>query len=168
MGEALGARDRSSSWRDLTLDPDDRDHVRGGDRRGLSGEPAAPAGRTSALDRGLRRINHVSSRSAVAVGRDAGNWLSRHPSNVCHITEIEPLSRLSTSSGVSCCATVGVQKRVLVVDDDASIRELLSSALEDDGYEVVPAVNGADALSVCERWRPDVIVLDLMMPVMDG
>jgi CheY-like chemotaxis protein len=63
---------------------------------------------------------------------------------------------------------VGVQKRVLVVDDDPSIRELLSTALEDDGYEVVPARNGEDALSVCERWRPDVIVLDLMMPVMDG
>ena len=65
-------------------------------------------------------------------------------------------------------APVGIQKRVLVVDDDASIRELLSTALEEDGYEVVPAVNGQDALAVCERWRPDVIVLDLMMPVMDG
>jgi CheY-like chemotaxis protein len=63
---------------------------------------------------------------------------------------------------------VGVRKRVLVVDDDASIRELLSAAFEDDGYEVMPARNGEDALSVCERWRPDVIVLDLMMPVMDG
>ena len=69
---------------------------------------------------------------------------------------------------MSCSAPVGDQKRVLVVDDDASIRELLSTALEDDGYEVVPAINGADALSVCERWRPDVIVLDLMMPIMDG
>ena len=65
-------------------------------------------------------------------------------------------------------APVGIQKRVLVVDDDPSIRELLSTALEEDGYEVVPAVNGQDALAVCERWRPDVIVLDLMMPVMDG
>ena len=63
---------------------------------------------------------------------------------------------------------IKVQKRVLVVDDDASIRDLLSTALEDDGYEVMPAANGQDALSVCERWRPDVIVLDLMMPVMDG
>jgi CheY-like chemotaxis protein len=63
---------------------------------------------------------------------------------------------------------VGIRKRVLVVDDDASIRELLSTALEDDGYEVVPATNGQDALAVVERWRPDVIVLDLMMPIMDG
>jgi CheY-like chemotaxis protein len=63
---------------------------------------------------------------------------------------------------------VGTGKRVLVVDDDASIRELLSTVLEDDGYEVVSAVNGEDALAVCARWRPDVIVLDLMMPIMDG
>ena len=69
---------------------------------------------------------------------------------------------------MSCSAAVGIQKRVLVVDDDASIRELLSTALEDDGFEVVHAINGEDALSVCGRWRPDVIVLDLMMPVMDG
>jgi CheY-like chemotaxis protein len=54
------------------------------------------------------------------------------------------------------------------VDDDASIRELLSTALEDDGYEVMPAMNGQEALNVCARWRPDVIVLDLMMPIMDG
>ena len=54
------------------------------------------------------------------------------------------------------------------MDDDASIRELLSTALEDDGYEVMHAANGEDALSMVERWRPDVIVLDLMMPVMDG
>lgn len=102
------------------------------------------------------------------MGRDTVHRLSGHPSNVRCITQIEPLSRLFAHSGVSCCASVGMQKRVLVVDDDASIRELLSTALEDDGYEVVPATNGADALSVCERWRPDVIVLDLMMPVMDG
>jgi len=73
---------------------------------------------------------------------------------------------------MACFATVGIEmkigKRVLVVDDDASIRELLSTVLEDDGYEVVPAANGEDALAVCARWRPDVIVLDLMMPVMDG
>lgn len=69
---------------------------------------------------------------------------------------------------MACSAAVGLQKRVLVVDDDASIRELLATALEDDGYEVVPARNGEDALNVCARWRPDVIVLDLMMPIMDG
>jgi DNA-binding response OmpR family regulator len=59
-------------------------------------------------------------------------------------------------------------KRVLVVDDDTSIRELLHSALVEEGYDVMLAVDGRDALSVMERWIPDVIVLDLMMPLMDG
>jgi len=59
-------------------------------------------------------------------------------------------------------------KRVLVVDDDPDIRELLFTALEDEGFEVVPAANGQEALAIMETFRPDVIVLDLMMPVMDG
>ena len=59
-------------------------------------------------------------------------------------------------------------KRVLIVDDDPDIRELLFTALEDDGFEVVPAGNGQEALAIIRTFRPDVIVLDLMMPVMDG
>ncbi len=59
-------------------------------------------------------------------------------------------------------------KRVLVVDDDPDIRELLFTALEDEGFEVVPAGNGQEALAIIQTFRPDVIVLDLMMPVMDG
>ena len=57
---------------------------------------------------------------------------------------------------------------MLVVDDDPDIRELLFTALEDEGYEVVPAANGQEALAIIQTFRPDVIVLDLMMPVMDG
>jgi CheY-like chemotaxis protein len=59
-------------------------------------------------------------------------------------------------------------KRVLVVDDDDTIRGLLSEALADEGYETVEATNGSEALAVMGGWRPDVILLDLMMPVMDG
>src|SRR2546427_262905 len=49
-------------------------------------------------------------------------------------------------------------KRVLVVDDDPDIRELLFSALEDEGFEVVPAANGAEALAVIRTFQPDVIL----------
>lgn len=59
-------------------------------------------------------------------------------------------------------------RRVLVVDDDPIIQGFLLDALSDEGYEVRTAVNGRDALEVADGWRPDLIVLDLMMPVMDG
>jgi CheY-like chemotaxis protein len=57
---------------------------------------------------------------------------------------------------------------VLVVDDDQGIRELLAEALEMEGFDVKAAGNGAQALTLMEHWRPDVIVLDLNMPIMDG
>lgn len=58
--------------------------------------------------------------------------------------------------------------RVLVVDDDALIRDTLATALGDEGYSVRVASDGRAALDTLDGWRPDVIVLDLMMPVMDG
>ena len=60
------------------------------------------------------------------------------------------------------------ERRVLVVDDEALIRETLEAALEDEGYVVRSAPNGEEALRVLAVWRPDVILLDLMMPVLDG
>ena len=60
------------------------------------------------------------------------------------------------------------RKRVLVVDDEASIREVLAEFLSLEGYETRTASNGQEALAVLDTWRPDAIILDLMMPVMDG
>jgi len=57
---------------------------------------------------------------------------------------------------------------VLVVDDDADIREFLSAFLSFQGYEVTTAANGAEALRQLHLAKPCVILLDLMMPVMDG
>ena len=58
--------------------------------------------------------------------------------------------------------------RVLVVDDDPIIRETMAAALGDEGYAVKVAGDGHQALATLREWRPDLIVLDLMMPVMDG
>jgi CheY-like chemotaxis protein len=58
--------------------------------------------------------------------------------------------------------------RVLVVDDDKDIRESLADILTEEGYEVAEAANGLQALAEIEREHPDVVLLDLMMPVMDG
>jgi two-component system response regulator MprA len=58
--------------------------------------------------------------------------------------------------------------RVLVVDDDPQLREALSRALELDDYQVSTANNGAQALEAISSQRPDVVVLDVMMPYVGG
>jgi CheY-like chemotaxis protein len=57
---------------------------------------------------------------------------------------------------------------VLVVDDDPNIRRLIVVALKRDGYTFLEAANGKDALDAMRTHRPDVVVLDLMMPVLSG
>lgn len=59
-------------------------------------------------------------------------------------------------------------RRVLVVEDDAAIRQFIAEALADVGYEVVEAVDGSHALARLDVDPPDVVVLDLHMPVVDG
>jgi len=59
-------------------------------------------------------------------------------------------------------------RKVLVVDDDLIFRELLKEALECEGHEVISAENGMEALSILERELPDIILLDIMMPKLDG
>jgi CheY-like chemotaxis protein len=60
------------------------------------------------------------------------------------------------------------QPRILVVDDDANIRELLLQEFTEAGYQVQLASNGREALSAVRRERPDLVVLDVMMPEMNG
>lgn len=60
------------------------------------------------------------------------------------------------------------QRLILVVDDHDRLREMVSQILEDEGHEVVRARHGAAALDVLAHRRPDLILLDLRMPVMDG
>jgi len=57
---------------------------------------------------------------------------------------------------------------VLVVDDDDVIRQLITVNLELEGFEVIPAVDGQDALDKVKDARPDVVTLDVMMPRVDG
>ena len=58
--------------------------------------------------------------------------------------------------------------RILVVDDEPNNRLLLQVMLANDGYEIVTASAGAEALALVEQQPPDLIVLDVMMPGMDG
>jgi two-component system chemotaxis response regulator CheY len=58
--------------------------------------------------------------------------------------------------------------RVLVVDDVAGVRELCTFVLTARGHEVIQTDNGAEAVTLYESERPDAVLLDLMMPEMDG
>jgi CheY-like chemotaxis protein len=59
-------------------------------------------------------------------------------------------------------------RRILIVDDERPLRDIVAETLRDAGYQVDTAHNGADALIRIRHRRPDAIVLDLMMPVMDA
>jgi CheY-like chemotaxis protein len=58
--------------------------------------------------------------------------------------------------------------KLLIVDDEVAILEALTDILSVEGYEVTTAANGAEGLDHVRKDRPDLILLDLMMPVMDG
>jgi CheY-like chemotaxis protein len=60
------------------------------------------------------------------------------------------------------------QKQFLVVDDSNTARSYLKSVLQDAGFKVIEASDGQEALNIIEEGLPDAMVLDLLMPEMDG
>lgn len=58
--------------------------------------------------------------------------------------------------------------RILVVDDEQQIRSVVRSYLEADGYDVVEASDGESAIEAARRWNPDMVILDVMLPGLDG
>jgi two-component system response regulator ResD len=58
--------------------------------------------------------------------------------------------------------------RILIIEDDRNMIELYSLLLQQDGYETISAMGGQEALSLLEETTVDLILLDLMMPVVDG
>ena len=60
------------------------------------------------------------------------------------------------------------KSRILVIDDEAAIRDSLRMTLEYEGYEFVGAATGQEGLALAEREAPDLVLLDVKMPGMDG
>ena len=58
--------------------------------------------------------------------------------------------------------------RILIVDDDPAIRSLLVELLTDEGYQTLEAANGMEAVALAQNLSPDLILMDLMLPVLDG
>ena len=59
-------------------------------------------------------------------------------------------------------------KKIMIVDDEESLIELVRAILEGEGYEVISAMNGEEALEKLKTVKPDLILLDMMMPGMSG
>ncbi|MEI8176447.1 MAG: response regulator, partial [Candidatus Omnitrophota bacterium] len=60
------------------------------------------------------------------------------------------------------------KKKILIVDDEKDMRDALAYRLKGSGYEVIMAENGAQGLELASKEHPDLIVLDMMMPVLNG
>lgn len=63
---------------------------------------------------------------------------------------------------------IGMEKKILIVDDEDAIRELIRLTLEDEGYELYEAFDGQQALLKAQEIKPDLIILDVMMPRVVG
>ena len=61
-----------------------------------------------------------------------------------------------------------MKKRILVAEDDAAVREVLGLYLKDAGYEFLSAANGKEGIQLAKEKQPDAVIVDIMMPEMDG
>jgi CheY-like chemotaxis protein len=87
--------------------------------------------------------------------------------------KIEPGASIETNTGLPSISIPSVPKRppkrrVLAIDDDPTMRKLLKMGLAPHNYDCVTAENGKAAQEVLKSYRPDLILVDLLMPVMDG
>ncbi|MCK4547058.1 MAG: response regulator [Candidatus Eisenbacteria sp.] len=60
------------------------------------------------------------------------------------------------------------KKSILVIEDTKSVRQIVAAMLLEEGYEVITAIDGKDGLEMAKRERPDLVVLDVMLPEMNG
>ena len=75
---------------------------------------------------------------------------------------------VTSAADARTIATMANAPDILVVDDEPQVRQVVASYLEGEGFTVRAAANGAEALAEIAKKRPDLIVLDLMLPEVDG
>jgi CheY-like chemotaxis protein len=102
-----------------------------------------------------------SRRTAVAV--EAGT-MNRHSSSDVHGMSVSN----ETISGKTMSAAVQVAKRILIADDNAAVRVSLASMLQEMGHDVRSTADGAEAIELAQDWSPEVVLLDISMPHLNG
>ena len=88
--------------------------------------------------------------------------------DICAEPPQDKLSGLEMSQKIVGLAAEQPTYRILVADDDADNRQIVLQLLQPIGFELKEALNGAEAVTICQEWQPHLILLDMKMPVMDG
>jgi CheY-like chemotaxis protein len=102
----------------------------------------------------------------VVSGAPDAKTSDKRPIDVSVVAKGEGTDRLLREIGLALAGRRGAT--ILVAEDDADLREVLTAALTKNGHRVVPARDGAEALAAIERDHIDVVVLDIVMPNIDG
>lgn len=87
---------------------------------------------------------------------------------IAQAPSIEPIKKRDEMQAVTVANDLSLEAPILIVEDDKAIRELLVLALSIEGFRTLSAENGAEALRIMKTQVPGLVLLDLMMPVMNG
>jgi CheY-like chemotaxis protein len=128
------------------------------------------------MDVTLAQVEKATAEARSITGRSASEcapeeaYSSDRPRSIRNDGAIPAFgaSRRPVTDSASVTPSAGGRRRVLIVDDDVSLRTIMAEVLVDEGWQVRSACDGLDALVVLGTWLPDVVLLDLMMPRMDG
>lgn len=123
----------------------------------LCRDPASLSDDVTEVGTSLRRAFHGSAAAALSRSTESGGLLTPLSHNV---------QRLLNSGPYRCPPMP--QDRILIVEDDHAVRNALERALRYEGYETATVGDGAEALAAIDRDRPDLVLLDVMMPFVDG
>ena len=120
----------------------------------------------SLVDLALGHLNLKDINSAYSCLQEAS---AMSPNNVLISSQLNTLAiRLEENQKRAKRPTISGRKTVLVVDDSATVRKLIAGKLEKGGHEVFCAEDGVQAIELLQHLRPDLILLDIAMPRMDG
>ena len=136
-------------------------------------EARMPATQRTSLCNGVRLCTRSAKCSIASSGRVVDDGLSSEDCTPCTIFFVPASSLCIAAETVYFSRTAGIPlvrntPRILIVDDNPTNVKVLQTRLVAEGYEVVTAGDGEEGLAVARRDKPDLILLDVMMPKLDG